>query len=587
MNKPEIQVIIRKRPLTKKEQRQKKKDIIDIETDYSLIVREIRKKVDLTKYIERHKFAFDAVFDERSDNQEIYEYIIKPLVSKAFKKSKVSVIAYGQTGSGKTFTMMGDPQKKVSGLYVLAAQDIFELIEQEEHQELMVGLSFYEIYCGKAFDLLNSREACPIRVDKRENVNIVGLKEKIVPNVESLMDLIDTGLAERITQKTGMNNASSRSHAILQISLRKKETGKKYGKLSFIDLAGSERGSDVKNSNKQTRIDGAEINKSLLALKECIRALDQGKKHLPFRGSKLTLVLKDSFIGKCSAIMIGNISPSENSSEHTLNTLRYADRVKELKSGSKKKGDPLMLMRRQRSNIEIIKEKKSTTIFEIYDVNKDNKKNKKIEFKKKEKSAKPSKRRQKPESDPSVEKKQTSDQSKTDENIFDRIEKDNSNRSEKSKNNFLKNQKTTNFQFSTFKDNSIKSKLKKNHSFLNEKPRENFKPGMTQNTFLAQKIQKSESQKNFDSPYTQYSDHLNNEDKQDDFVQTYGMFLDDVVTLAKSDMRVLQCMKLGKLDNQDFEQNFNKMRSNLDKRIRMINKFKKRVLNFSQPSQKQ
>ena len=78
-------------------------------------------------------------------------------------------------------------------------------------------------------------------------------------------------------------------------------------------------------------MDGAEINKSLLALKECIRALDQDKKHTPFRGSKLTLVLKDSFTGNCKTLMIGNISPCSSSCEHTLNTLRYADRVKELR----------------------------------------------------------------------------------------------------------------------------------------------------------------------------------------------------------------------------------------------------------------
>lgn len=101
--------------------------------------------------------------------------------------------------------------------------------------------------------------------------------------------------------------------------------------MSFIDLAGSERGADVTDSNKQTRMDGAEINKSLLALKECIRALDQDKKHTPFRGSKLTLVLKDSFTGNCKTVMFGNISPSSAACEHTLNTLRYADRVKELK----------------------------------------------------------------------------------------------------------------------------------------------------------------------------------------------------------------------------------------------------------------
>ena len=77
------------------------------------------------------------------------------------------------------------------------------------------------------------------------------------------------------------------------------------------------------DQNKQTKIDGAEINKSLLCLKECIRALDQGKGHTPFRGSKLTMVLKDSFIGYCNTIMICNISPNNSSSENTMNTLRY------------------------------------------------------------------------------------------------------------------------------------------------------------------------------------------------------------------------------------------------------------------------
>ena len=113
--------------------------------------------------------------------------------------------------------------------------------------------------------------------------------------------------------------------------------------MSFIDLAGSERGADVVDTTKQTRMDGAEINKSLLALKECIRALDQDKKHTPFRGSKLTLVLKDSFTGNCKTLMIGNISPSSNACEHTLNTLRYADRVKELKKPTEG-GAPLTQM---------------------------------------------------------------------------------------------------------------------------------------------------------------------------------------------------------------------------------------------------
>ena len=108
--------------------------------------------------------------------------------------------------------------------------------------------------------------------------------------------------------------------------------------MSFIDLAGSERGADTVDTNKQTRIDGAEINKSLLALKECIRALDLEKSHTPFRGSKLTQVLKDSFTGNSKTTMIANISPAGSCCEHTLNTLRYADRVKELKKDQSRMG---------------------------------------------------------------------------------------------------------------------------------------------------------------------------------------------------------------------------------------------------------
>jgi len=135
--------------------------------------------------------------------------------------------------------------------------------------------------------------------------------------------------------------------------------------MSFIDLAGSERGADVIDTGKKTKQDGAEINKSLLALKECIRALDKaGKKnHLPFRGSKLTQVLKDSFMGNSKTIMIANVSPALSCCEPTLNTLRYADRVKELKKDPALRvpgaaGDELskeLMLARQTGNTKIIK----------------------------------------------------------------------------------------------------------------------------------------------------------------------------------------------------------------------------------------
>lgn len=153
-----------------------------------------------------------------------------------------------------------------------------------------------------------------------------------VTQVEEIMTVIGAGLNVRTSGVTGANADSSRSHAILQLELKHKDNlEKSVGKMSFIDLAGSERGADTIDQNRQTRLDGAEINKSLLALKECIRALDLEKKHTPFRGSKLTQVLKDSFTGNSKTTMIANVSPAASCCEHTLNTLRYADRVKELK----------------------------------------------------------------------------------------------------------------------------------------------------------------------------------------------------------------------------------------------------------------
>jgi kinesin family protein 2/24 len=127
---------------------------------------------------------------------------------------------------------------------------------------------------------------------------------------------------------------------VLQFILKDTRTGKKTGgKFSFVDLAGSERGADTTHNNRQTRMEGAEINKSLLALKECIRALFHVQNHTPFRGSKLTQVLKDSFVGGNShTVMVVTISPNLTNAEHTLNTLRYGYRVKEIKNDAETGG---------------------------------------------------------------------------------------------------------------------------------------------------------------------------------------------------------------------------------------------------------
>ena len=152
------------------------------------------------------------------------------------------------------------------------------------------------------------------------------------------MKLIEKGASNRSTGSTSANRDSSRSHAVLQLHLRKSAGSKvdvEHGRLTFIDLAGSERGADTDQASRTTRLEGAEINTSLLALKEVIRALATGDAmaHIPFRGSKLTQVLKESFVGKNSrTVMVACVAPNMTNCEHTLNTLRYADRVKERNS---------------------------------------------------------------------------------------------------------------------------------------------------------------------------------------------------------------------------------------------------------------
>ena len=331
-----IKVLVRKRPANQREQIQNDIDIIEKKGKDKIIIKELKNKLDLTKYIEEHHFTFDAVYDEKSTNQEIYNEIVKPMIKSAFQRTKITCFAYGQTGSGKTYTMLGnnyiekDKESKVPGLYLLSSIDIFNYLSMEKYSNLTVYVSLYEIYCNKLFDLLHNKNLLQIREDGKGNIFIVGLIEKKINNINELMNIINFGLNERTRGITGVNLDSSRSHAILQISIRTKDNIN-YSKISFIDLAGCERAVDTIDTNKQNKIDGAEINKSLLALKECIRALDQEKRHKPFRGSKLTLVLRESFIGNCVTLMIANISPCLSCSEHTLNTLRYADRVKELR----------------------------------------------------------------------------------------------------------------------------------------------------------------------------------------------------------------------------------------------------------------
>ncbi|EKG05440.1 MCAK-like kinesin, putative [Trypanosoma cruzi] len=321
-----ITVVVRKRPLSSSELNEGLYDVLatDPDNEHVIALLEPKQKVDLTKYIEKHRFTYDLVLDDKQNNRDVYEKTCKPLIETVFEGGCATCFAYGQTGSGKTFTMLGKDAQE--GVYLMAARDLYSRLESG----MSIMVSFFEIYGGKLFDLLNEREKLACREDSRGVINVCGLTEHRVDDTDHLMRVIDYGNSIRAAGSTGMNADSSRSHAILHITVL---SAKKrfFGRFTFIDLAGSERGADTLDSDRTTRLEGAEINKSLLALKECIRALDQNHRHIPFRGSKLTAVLRDCFTGNSRTVMIGNVSPASGSCEHTLNTLRYADRVKELR----------------------------------------------------------------------------------------------------------------------------------------------------------------------------------------------------------------------------------------------------------------
>ncbi|XP_063819045.1 kinesin-like protein KIF2A isoform X5 [Pseudophryne corroboree] len=329
-----ICVCVRKRPLNKKENTIKDLDVITIPSKDVVMVHEPKQKVDLTRFLENQTFRFDYAFDESAPNEMVYRFTARPLVETIFERGMATCFAYGQTGSGKTHTMGGDFSGKnqdcSKGIYALAARDVFQMLKKPNYKklELQVYATFFEIYSGKVFDLLNRKTKLRVLEDGKQQVQVVGLQEREVKCVEDVLKLIEIGNSCRTSGQTSANAHSSRSHAVFQIILRKK--GKLHGKFSLIDLAGNERGADTSSADRQTRLEGAEINKSLLALKECIRALGRNKPHTPFRASKLTQVLRDSFIGENSrTCMIATISPGMASCENTLNTLRYANRVKE------------------------------------------------------------------------------------------------------------------------------------------------------------------------------------------------------------------------------------------------------------------
>ncbi|KAG5915435.1 hypothetical protein E4U42_008058 [Claviceps africana] len=300
-----------------------------------------RSVVPTSKKVKDQVFAFDRVFDENTTQSDVYEGTTKNLLDSVLDGYNATVFAYGATGCGKTHTITGTAQHP--GIIFLTMQELFEKIDERSQEKTTeLSLSYLEIYNETIRDLLvpgGSPAGLMLREDSNQAVTVFGLSSHHPKNVEEVMDMIIQGNEYRTVSPTEANATSSRSHAVLQINVAQKDRNADVNEphtmatLSIIDLAGSERASVTKNRGVRLT-EGANINKSLLALGSCINALcdKRQRAHVPYRNSKLTRLLKFSLGGNCKTVMIVCVSPSSAHFDETQNTLRYANRAKNIQT---------------------------------------------------------------------------------------------------------------------------------------------------------------------------------------------------------------------------------------------------------------
>ena len=315
-----------------------KKSILQVENNNTCYLQDPNDENGYGKNIKA--FPFNHIFTEKDDNKLIFEKIIKKLVDNILLGFNSTALAYGVTGTGKTHTMFGDiyqNNNSEKGICIYAVEYLFNKLNLEK-QKFIIKISYLEIYNEQVIDLLTetqSNEGIMIIEDPNKGVIVPELTEKIVIDSGQVLNYLKLGNKRRTMGSTGINQFSSRSHAIMEINIEQKTKNKNKeeiinSKLLFVDLAGSEKGGMEKGIRRE---EGSNINKSLLALGKSINILaDKSKKgsFVPYRDSKLTRLLKDSLGGNISTIMIACVSPSPLSYEETNSTLKYATRANKI-----------------------------------------------------------------------------------------------------------------------------------------------------------------------------------------------------------------------------------------------------------------
>uniref|UniRef100_A0A8C2WG71 Kinesin-like protein n=1 Tax=Cyclopterus lumpus TaxID=8103 RepID=A0A8C2WG71_CYCLU len=348
-----VKVVVRVRPISEREKRENCRNVVQVVDNHMLIFdpkeedtscfgsRRIRNNIN-KKANKDLKFVFDHVFGENSTQDDIFESTTKGVLDGVMNGFNSTVFAYGATGAGKTHTMLGS-QNEPGVMYRTMTELFKRMDDAKEEKEFTVAFSYLEVYNEQIKDLLANVGPLAVREDSSKGVVVQGLTLHLPKSAEHILEALDSGNRNRTQHPTDMNATSSRSHAVFQIHLRQQDKTASLNpnvcvaKMSLIDLAGSERASATNAKGARLR-EGANINRSLLALGNVINALADPKSkktHIPYRDSKLTRLLKDSLGGNCRTVMIANISPSSKLYDDTHNTLKYANRAKEIKSSLK------------------------------------------------------------------------------------------------------------------------------------------------------------------------------------------------------------------------------------------------------------
>ncbi|XP_054430054.1 kinesin-like protein KIF16B isoform X2 [Pteronotus mesoamericanus] len=355
-----VKVAVRVRPMNRREKDLEAKFIIQMEKSKTIITNlKIPEGGTGDSGRERIKtFTYDFSFysaDTKSPDYVSQEMVFKTLgtdvVKSAFEGYNACVFAYGQTGSGKSYTMMGNSGD--SGLIPRICEGLFSRINETtrwDEASFRTEVSYLEIYNERVRDLLRRKSSktfnLRVREHPKEGPYVEDLSKHLVQNYSDVEELMDAGNINRTTAATGMNDVSSRSHAIFTIKFTQAKFDSEMpcetvSKIHLVDLAGSER-ADATGATGVRLKEGGNINKSLVTLGNVISALadlsqdaanpfvKKKQVFVPYRDSVLTWLLKDSLGGNSKTIMIATISPADVNYGETLSTLRYANRAKNI-----------------------------------------------------------------------------------------------------------------------------------------------------------------------------------------------------------------------------------------------------------------